>query len=238
MLEALLPGELAGEVRAVVGRLSPAGRLALAYAYRVCVGETGCKPRAAVWATAGLLEGGVPRETPAGLTSQVLSVLEEARDAPIQPPRTLLARVALDAEALSRAGAIFFLLSNPPRALGELLRTVDEALSYAVSLDYILYTRTARQLASKLKPHTIAYGRWLAEELAGLGLKLTYRAEAVYEGHIAVLDLAECPGEKARPVREAILKPRSDCVEYRIAYSCPKGRIEVPICIPETTRAT
>jgi hypothetical protein len=238
LLEALVPQDLWREVSKAAEQMGALGKLAVAYAYHICIGETGCTPRAAIWATIGLLQGGVPRETPAGLTSTVLTVLEEAQDASLQPPKTLLTRVALDAEALSRAGAIHFLVANPPGNLEELLRTVDDALSYAVSLDYILYTRTARMLAAKLKPHTIAYGRWLAEELAPLGVKLAYRAEAVYEGHIAILDLTECPNTRSKPVKEAILKPRSNCVEYRLTYTCPDRRIEIPICIPETTRAT
>ncbi len=238
MFTVLLPGRLREELRAVEGKIGTRTKLAVAYAYAICRSEPGCEPREAVWSAVGLGMGRVPRETPPGLTSKVLSVLEEADEAAVQPPKTVLARVVLDADALSRSTILSLLAAQPPRSLEEFLAGIGEALSYAVSLDYILYTRTARAIASRVKPHTIALARWLAEELAQLGLKLAYRAEAVYEGHIAILDLQECPDTGGKPVREAVLKPLRNCVEYRLTYTCPTMKLEVPICIPETTRAT
>jgi hypothetical protein len=219
------------------GGLSPRGRLAVSYAYTICLGEGGCDARAALWATIALLRGDIPASTPPGLTSTLLQVLEEARDAAVQPPRTLLARIALDAEALSHAGIAALVAAAPPNSLEEMLRLMADALSYAVSLDSILYTRTARQLARKLAPHTIAAARWLVEEAALHGVKLAYRAEAVYEGRIAYLDLESCPDGR-RPVKEAVVKPHASCVEYRVVYRCCSEEITVPICVPESTRAT
>ncbi|ABM80404.1 hypothetical protein [Hyperthermus butylicus] len=231
-----LASQLAARIFESRPRLRARTLLALAYAAAICRIE-GCDATQAAAATVAIVEPGEADRLKPAYRSVADRAAEEAADAALRAPQASYTRVALDADVLSRIGAISLLTGEPARSFSELLSVTADALSYAVASDYILYTAAAKRLASRLKPHTMAYAKWLVEELQELGLRTILRIEAVYEGHIAYLDLLECPCG-GKPEKMATLKPLPNCVEYSVSYTCRSCDEEYgfKICIPETTR--
>jgi len=225
-----------------VARLPPRAGLAALYGFSLCSSE-GCDPligyAAAAAITARLL--GAPVDSllgalPGHARLQVERALQEAEDAHIRSPSSIYAQAGLDADALARVAALGAALPpRPRRGLGELLADLAEAMSWAAASDYVLYTGTARRLASRsLRPHTLAYAKWVAEELAALGYVAQPRTEASSGGIVAYLDLRRCPcGPAAKEVR---VKPRRECITYAIRYECCGDRFEVSLCTPESAR--
>lgn len=221
---------------------SPHAILAAFYAARLCRLE-GCSEETAAAAALAykkgaeeVLKAGLPQH----IAHHVRGAVEEAEEAYLRSPSSQYAMIILDADALAHIGAftLFNISTGYAASLEALLQAALESLSYAVASDYILYTRAAKRLASSMKPHTLAYFNWVAEELTSLGMKARVRIESTIGGTVAYLDLETCPcgGET---VKDKVVKPLANCTKYIIGFSCSgcgfSARAET--CIPETTRA-
>jgi hypothetical protein len=235
-------GPWAQRLAEAVAKLPPRIGVAALYGYRLCSSE-GCDPvggYAAAAAIAAMLAGtgyeAVVEPLPRHLRHHVEKALSEAEDAYLRSPSSIYAQVGLDADALSRMDALAAALPlRPRRGLAELLEDLAESMSWAAASDYVLYTSTARNIASRiLRPHTLAYAKWVAEELQQLGFEATPRTETGSGVIISYLDLKRCSCGQAD--KETRVKPRRECIEYTIAYTCCGDRIEVKLCAPESTR--
>lgn len=232
---------LKGLLEALAG-LPPRAWLAGLYGYRLCGGEScdqllGFAAAAVVEAAAlGVEPEPILGQLPRHARLQAERALSEASDAYVRSPGSIYAQVALDADALSRMAALgtAYPASNR-RDLGSLLHDAAEAMSWAAASDYVLYTRTARSQASRvLRPHTLAYAKWLAEELSFLGYQLVPRTETGSAGIVSYLDLRRCPC--GTPVKDVVVKPMRECIEYRVTYDCCGDRLGFKLCAPESTR--
>jgi hypothetical protein len=221
-------------------RLPARVALAALYGWRLCASEScdrliGMAAGAAVEARLlGLKVGEVLEALPRHARFHVEKALAEAEEAHIRSPSTVYGQVALDADALARMGALNAALAGAAGMQG-LLNTLAEAMSWAAASDYVLYTSAARAYASRvMRPHTLAYAKWVAEELAYLGYTAMPRTETGSGGIVSYLDLRRCPCGAAE--KEITVKPLAACIEYRIAYRCCRDRLEVRLCTPESTR--
>lgn len=220
---------------AEAARHVPRAGLAAGYAVALCRGEPGCSVEPVVAAVVAFVAGdrGLLEGLPRGVRAEAERLLGEAEEAYLRSPSRVGAQVLLDADALSRIG-VAGLLARGARGLGELLQAFAEAMSWAAASDYVLYTRGARGLASRLKPHTLAAANWVVEELQPLGYRLRPRTETSSGGLVSYLDLVACPCGRAE--KTAVVKPRSDCILYSVEYRCCGQGLGFSICTPESTR--
>lgn len=216
-------------------RRVPRAGLAAGYAAALCRQEPGCPVEAVVAATVAFVAGdrGLLERLPRGVGGEAERLVSEAEEAYLRSPARIGAQVLLDADALSRMGVVGLLLGGS-RGLGDLLQVFAEAMSWAAASDYVLYTRGARGLASRLKPHTLAAANWVAEELQALGYRLRARTETSSGGLVSYLDLLACPCGRAE--KTAAVKPRRECIVYSVSYSCCGEELGFSICTPESTR--
>ncbi|BES82479.1 hypothetical protein [Pyrodictium abyssi] len=178
-------------------------------------------------------------KAPQHIVHHVRKVLEEAEYAHLRSPSSQYTMVVLDADVLARIGALslFNRFTEYQASIADMLQAALDILSYAVASDYILYTHSAKKLASRMKPHTIAYFNWLVEELASLGIKARLRTETTVGGVISYVDLLSCPcGDTI--VKEKAVKPAEKCMRYILRYTCRSCGLDVEAttCIPESTR--
>lgn len=160
--------------------------------------------------------------------------VDEALEAYMRAPANLYARVALDAEVLAHLGMVNLLYSCSIN-LVEMLNKLTLSLTYAAAADYVLYTATARKLATKLKPHTLAAVKWFSEELREHEFHIVPRLEQTPAGIIGYMDVVACPCGRA--VKDITMKPRRNHIAYIIEISCGKcGEFKYEIIVPESTR--
>ncbi len=228
-----LPGWMGPVVEAA--RRVPRAGLAAGYAAALCRGEPGCAVEPVVAATVAFVVGdsGLLESLPRGVRVEAERLLSEAGEAYLRSPSRIGAQVLLDADALSRMGVAGLLLRGAA-GLGGVLQVFAEAMSWAAASDYVLYTRGARGLASRLKPHTLAAANWAAEELQALGYRLRPRTETSSGGLVSYLDLVACPCGRAE--KTAAVKPRRECIVYSVSYSCCGEELGFSLCTPESTR--
>lgn len=219
--------------------ISPRRTLATLYASSICNRLSDCS--SATGTIAGLyiealIEG--ERLDTSGLPSHIRvhieRALSEVEDAALRAPTSLYAQIGLDADLLSRMGAVSLLSRGSATRLRDFFALFAEALSYAYASDYIVYTKPAKSLIQVLKPHTIAMAKWAIEELASLGISASIKAERTAGGLVAYIDIHECLGSRVSKL--ASIKPTSNCILYRLNYECTLGTIEYELCIPESTR--
>ena len=218
----------------------PLGGLAASYAASICRGP-GCVPEAAALTALALVaareEGRVPgwvERLPRHLAPHVARGVEEALDAYLRSPTSPYAQAALDAEALSWMGGVSGLLASAG-SLGEMLGYLANAMTYAVALEYILYTASARSIGRVLKPHTMALAKWAVEELAYHGIRAVQRVERSTAGLVGYVEVLECPCGRAS--KEVVVKPRRECIEYRVEMGCGEcGSYRFTVCTPESNR--
>jgi len=211
------------------------------YAAKLCELENCSKEIAAVAA----LACSYPRATtiidklPHHIAHHVRKVLEEADDVHLRSPSSQYTMIVLDADVLARIGALslFNQLTAYHATITDMLQAALNSLSYAVASDYIIYTQSAKKLASRMKPHTIAYFNWLVEELANLGIKARLRTESTVGGIVSYIDLLSCPCSET-VVKDIAVKPTEKCMRYTLHYTCRSCdfNAEVSTCIPESTR--
>ncbi|HIQ23754.1 MAG TPA: hypothetical protein EYH50_01735 [Pyrodictium delaneyi] len=215
--------------------------LAAFYAAELCRLENCSEETAAIAALAYAYHqiDSVVDRIPQHIVHHVRKVLEEAEDAHLRSPSSQYAMVVLDADVLARIGALslFNRFTEYRASITDMLQAALDILSYTVASDYILYTRSAKKLASRMKPHTIAYFNWLVEELANLGIKARLRTEATVGGIISYVDLLSCPCGKTI-VKEKAVKPAEKCMRYILRYTCRSCGLDVKAatCIPASTR--
>jgi hypothetical protein len=221
----------------------PRKALAAIYAHKICSNLKECRIEIALpvtlYAIATISKEHVEiiGKLPKHIQQHIERALREVEDAAIRAPTSIYAQVALDADVLSRIGALSLMLRKVQvQDISTFLGFVAEALSYAYASDYILYTKPARQMIQILKPHTIAYAKWLIEELGLIGVTATIKADRTPEGLVAYIDLIRCLNE--RVFKLATLKPSRDCTRYIVEYECKllENKIRYEICVPESTR--
>lgn len=215
--------------------------LAVLYAYVICNRLGDCMAEASI-ATALYVEALMENDRldtsklPSHIRVHVERALDEVEDAALRAPSSLYAQISLDADLLSRIGAVSILATKRLNKsnLRDLLAQFAESLSFAYAADYIVYTKPAKTLIQILKPHTIAMAKWLVEELALIGIDSTIKAERSAGGLVAYIDIRTCLGSRASKL--VSIKPSSKCVLFRLNYECVLGSMEYEICVPETTR--
>ncbi|BEP18507.1 hypothetical protein PYJP_18590 [Pyrofollis japonicus] len=221
----------------------PRKALAVMYAHKICSNLDGCRAEIALPVTLytiiaiGKEHIEISDKLPKHIQQHIERALREVEDAAVRAPTSIYAQVALDADALSRIGALSLVLRKiQMQDISTFLGFMAEALSYAYASDYILYTKPARQMIQILKPHTIAYAKWLIEELSLIGITATIKADRTPEGLVAYIDLIQCLNE--RSFKLATLKPSRNCTRYIVEYECRLlgNKIQYEICVPESTR--